>query len=89
MIRASYAIIVQHGDGPLYSTYGHNDAALVEMGDIVAAGETIAEVGNEGYSFGAHLHFEILEGAPFTGDWQVPFANACGAYRDPKSYVAP
>ncbi|MCA9710606.1 MAG: peptidoglycan DD-metalloendopeptidase family protein, partial [Myxococcales bacterium] len=87
--RGPYAIILQHGDGPLYSTYGHNDAALVVEGEIVQAGDLIAELGTLGYSSGPHLHFEILEGAPFTGDWQVPFADACDHYRDPKLYVQP
>lgn len=87
--RGPNAIIVQHGDGPLYSTYGHNDAALVAEGEVVSAGELIAELGTLGYSSGPHLHFEILEGTPFTGDWQVPFNDACAHYRDPKDYVAP
>ena len=87
--RGPYAIIVQHGEGPLFSTYGHNDAALVTEGEVVSAGDLIAEMGTLGYSSGPHLHFEMLEGTPFTGDWQVPFQNACDHYRDPKDYVQP
>lgn len=87
--RGPHAIILQHGDGPLYSTYGHNDATLVSVGEVVSAGELIAEMGTLGYSSGPHLHFEILDGTPFTGDWQVPFAGACDHYRDPKDYVQP
>lgn len=87
--RGPHAIILQHGDGLLYSTYGHNDAALVDVGESVIAGEPVAELGTLGYSSGPHLHFEIVEGTPFTGDWQVPFADACDHYRDPKAYVQP
>jgi murein DD-endopeptidase MepM/ murein hydrolase activator NlpD len=36
----------------------------VAEGQRVAAGEQIAEVGNSGRSFGAHLHFEV-----WTGGW--------------------
>jgi Peptidase family M23 len=87
--RGPYAIVLQHGDGPLYSTYGHNDAALVTVGDEVAAGDPIADLGTLGYSSGPHLHFEILEGTPFTGEWQLPFDDACDHYRDPKDHVQP
>jgi murein DD-endopeptidase MepM/ murein hydrolase activator NlpD len=34
----------------------------VEAGDIVHAGDEIAQVGNEGYSTGPHLHYEIHRG---------------------------
>jgi murein DD-endopeptidase MepM/ murein hydrolase activator NlpD len=53
-----YAVIIDHGDG-VKTLYGHSSQLLVEEGQEVAAGERIALVGNTGYSFGAHLHFEV------------------------------
>lgn len=48
---------VRHDDGTT-TVYGHINKALVEVGQEVDAGETIAEVGNRGQSTGPHLHFE-------------------------------
>jgi murein DD-endopeptidase MepM/ murein hydrolase activator NlpD len=51
-------IILDHGDG-VTSVYGHSSRIRVKEGQIVEAGELIGNVGNTGYSFGAHLHLEI------------------------------
>ena len=40
--------------------YGHLSRAYVQEGDHVEKGTTIGAVGNTGYSFGPHLHYEIL-----------------------------
>ena len=52
-------VIVQHSDG--YTTvYGHNLRNLVRVGDRVALGQEIAQIGTTGRtSGGANLHFEI------------------------------
>jgi murein DD-endopeptidase MepM/ murein hydrolase activator NlpD len=50
---------VTHGNG--YTTrYAHCKAVLVKVGDRVAKGQEIAEVGSSGRSTGPHLHFEVL-----------------------------
>jgi murein DD-endopeptidase MepM/ murein hydrolase activator NlpD len=44
------------------TVYGHMVQILVEPGQYVDAGETIALLGNEGRSTGPHLHFEVRVG---------------------------
>ena len=50
-------IIVKHSPAFL-SAYGHNQKRLVQEGDKVKAGQTIAEMGSSGASKD-ELHFEI------------------------------
>ena len=50
-------LIVKHNDTYL-SAYGHNDALLVNEGNTVAAGETIAQMGSTSAE-SVKLHFEI------------------------------
>ncbi|HEY7593384.1 MAG TPA: M23 family metallopeptidase [Actinophytocola sp.] len=49
---------VQHSGG-LITVYGHVATFTVTVGQIVAAGQQIATMGNEGQSTGPHLHFEV------------------------------
>lgn len=86
--RGPYCVIIQHSKN-FYSTYGHNRKALVKVGDCVKRGQQIAEIGNLGYSGGPHVHLEVVEGTPFTGNWKTPFQNACQHYRDPLNYAKP
>jgi len=51
--------MIDHGLG-LYSLYGHCSQLLVNEGDEVSAGETIAKTGVSGLALGDHLHFGIL-----------------------------
>lgn len=53
-------IIIDHGNG-MWTLYGHirNGGLLVDVGDRVAKGDKIAEVGSTGNSTGPHLHFEV------------------------------
>lgn len=54
-------IYLQHENGDV-TAYGHMSEVLVEAGQIVLAGDIIAEVGSLGYSTGPHLHFEVYAG---------------------------
>lgn len=51
-------IRVKHNDGSV-SVYGHIESIYVAVGQAVRAGQTIAGMGNRGFSTGTHLHFEI------------------------------
>lgn len=51
---------IDHGNG-YYSRYLHlaYNTVKVKVGDKVKAGQVLGYMGNTGYSFGGHLHFEI------------------------------
>jgi murein DD-endopeptidase MepM/ murein hydrolase activator NlpD len=58
-------IVIDHVvDGqPISTRYAHMqyDSRQVQVGDTVSVGEYIGRTGNTGRSFGAHLHFEVLQ----------------------------
>ncbi len=57
--QTGYVIIIKHQDD-LTSVYKHNGSLNKSQGDLVRAGEVIAEVGNTGeFTTGPHLHFEL------------------------------
>jgi len=53
-----YMVIVKHGDSDL-SLYGFNQAVFVKQGQLVSAGQTIAQVGNTGELSKPALYFGI------------------------------
>jgi hypothetical protein len=85
--RGAHSIILYHSEGGFYTTYSHNAVALVTVGEQVARGQQIAEVGDEGFARSPHLHLEKVS-APFTGEWQQPFVG-CDGYLDPGSRWSP
>ena len=52
----AYTVILDHADG-FFSVYSHNEKLLVKLGDLVAKGQGIAQLGKQGKL--AFLHFEI------------------------------
>lgn len=65
---------IRHDNG-MYTLYAHMKYGSVEVkvGQRVSRGQVIGYMGNTGYSFGAHLHFEVR--------------NANNQYIDPTPYV--
>lgn len=61
-------ILIEHTiDGrSIVSGYAHMYATTIDVqaGDVVTAGQHIADVGAAGYATGPHLHFEIRPGGP-------------------------
>ncbi|MCQ4626177.1 peptidoglycan DD-metalloendopeptidase family protein [Corynebacterium sp. CCUG 69979] len=68
-------IVIDHdGYGEFFSTvYGHmyEDGLRVKVGDQVKAGQHIADEGSNGFSTGAHLHFEVWPGGRLSGGHAV------------------
>ena len=54
-------VIIDHGEN-YYSLYGHNAKLFVSVGDRVANGQVIGEVGETGLSEGRTVYFEIRHG---------------------------
>lgn len=66
-------IRLDHGGG-VVTIYAHCSKLLVEQGQTVSAGETIAKVGHTGDATGPHLHFAVQKNSIFL---------------DPLHYIAP
>lgn len=82
--RGEHAVVIDHGNN-VYTIYSHNSEADVVAGQVVQAGQAIARQGDEGYSFGSHLHLEVHTGAAFSGDWTEPFKG--GTFEDPMKWL--
>lgn len=60
-----YQVWIAHESGKYITMYMHCSLLLVQTGDTVQAGETIAQVGSTGLSTGNHLDFRILYGTEY------------------------
>jgi murein DD-endopeptidase MepM/ murein hydrolase activator NlpD len=60
--RYGFGMLVEINHGNGYTTrYAHNDKNLVEIGQEVKKGETVALMGETGRATGPNLHFEVLK----------------------------
>ena len=77
-------VIIDHSNG-LQTYYCHlkQDSISVSIGDIVKKGDTIAQIGQSGFSEFPHLHFTVIwEGGqidPFTAQLKD---DGCGKFKD-------
>lgn len=57
---------IKHANGK-FTRYLHmlKDSVCVKVGDTVKKGDKLGIMGNTGYSFGKHLHFDVLDGTTF------------------------
>jgi murein DD-endopeptidase MepM/ murein hydrolase activator NlpD len=63
-----YLVLAADGENYMYVFMHLRQGSVpVSKGDHVAAGQQIAQVGNTGGSFGAHLHFEVWDGVWYGG----------------------
>lgn len=53
-----YTVMLDHGDNT-QTLYAHASRLLVQAGQTVKAGQSVALIGSTGNSTGAHLHFEV------------------------------
>lgn len=62
---------IKHADGK-YTRYLHmlKDSVCVKVGNAVKKGAKLGMMGNTGYSFGKHLHFDVSDGTAFTDPLQ-------------------
>ncbi len=65
-------VLINHGNG--YATlYAHMSTRLCSAGQYVEKGSVIGLVGNTGYSYGSHLHFEFrINGECVNAEQQIP-----------------
>lgn len=75
-------IVISHGNG-YYTLYSHLDQLLVGVGDLVTAGQHIAESGATPPGTPAHLHFGVRHGGYANTNYAVDPFGWSGTGRDP------
>lgn len=67
-------IVIKHS-GNEYSSYLHlrENSVRVKEGETVKRGQHIADVGNTGDSYGAHLHFQVNDSSDILRGRSLPF----------------
>ncbi len=66
-----YVVVIRHAGGMRSSSYNHNSKVLVEVGEAVERGQTIALVGSTGWSTGSHLDVRIEMGGRFVNPMDI------------------
>lgn len=61
-------VVIDHGNG-FQTLYAHLQVYYVEVGDSVAKGQQIGEMGSTGNSTGPHLHFEVIKSGAQRNPW--------------------
>jgi septal ring factor EnvC (AmiA/AmiB activator) len=61
MHRYGVLVVLEHDDG-WYSLYGHNQTALVQVGEWVRMGEAVSAAGNSGGHRETGVYFELRKG---------------------------
>lgn len=84
---------IEHTSPKIFTFYGHmkDVASHLQIGSQVRAGEVIGTIGNTGYSFGPHLHWEVRKSAngdridpvEWTHQNKPSFASGGNAWWDP------
>ncbi len=72
-LRKANQVIILHSDGS-QAYYGHvqQNGVVVNVGDVVKAGQVIAKSGSTGFSAFPHLHFIVWGPTPGGGRSQLP-----------------
>jgi len=72
---AGNSIVIEHAADE-YSAYLHlkERGVHVKEGEVVRRGQHIADAGNTGDSFGAHLHFQVIDRPDLVRGRSLPFA---------------
>jgi murein DD-endopeptidase MepM/ murein hydrolase activator NlpD len=61
-------VVIDHGNG-IQTLYAHMNAYYVSVGDEVAQGQQIGEMGKTGHATGPHLHFEVIVSGTQRNPW--------------------
>lgn len=63
--------------------YCHLKERLIQKGDVVSVNDKIGIMGNTGYSFGKHLHYECRKGStPYSPEIETMIPNKAGEYHN-------
>ena len=85
---------IKHGNG-MFTFYAHlkYGSVAVKVGDRVTKGQVLGYMGNTGYSFGAHLHFEVrntnnvqIDPTPYVGA-DLPAISNNASYKVGTTYT--